>query len=91
MRFLGIYRKPERNTPPTQEEMAEMGKLIQEGFKAGWLIGTGVAPVRLATSASVWGPRELAIVTWCPSWVSRKASVAPMFPAPMIPMRMMFS
>jgi hypothetical protein len=48
MRFLGIYRKPERNTPPTQEEMAEMGKLIQEGFKAGWLIGTeGCLPTAL--------------------------------------------
>jgi hypothetical protein len=30
-------------------------------------------------------------VTLCPSRVSWVASVAPMFPAPMIPMRMVFS
>src|SRR5579863_8494657 len=40
MRFLSIYKHTERNTPPTQEEMANMGKLIEEGFKAGWLLGT---------------------------------------------------
>jgi hypothetical protein len=40
MRFLCLYKpgKPER--PPTQEEMAEMGKLIEESMKAGWLIAT---------------------------------------------------
>jgi hypothetical protein len=40
MRFLSIYKTAERNTPPTAEEMAAMGKLIEEGFKAGWLLGT---------------------------------------------------
>jgi hypothetical protein len=40
MRFLSIYKNVERNTPPTQEEMANMGKLIEEGMKAGWLLGT---------------------------------------------------
>lgn len=40
MRFLSIYKTVERNTPPTQEEMARMGKLIEEGMKAGWLLGT---------------------------------------------------
>jgi len=40
MRFLSIYKTVERNTPPTQEEMAAMGKLIEEGMKAGWLLGT---------------------------------------------------
>jgi hypothetical protein len=40
MRFLCLYKpgKPER--PPTQEEMAGMGKLIQEAMQAGWLIAT---------------------------------------------------
>ncbi|HXA67912.1 MAG TPA: YciI family protein [Bryobacteraceae bacterium] len=40
MRFLCLYKpdKPER--PPTQEEMAEMGKLIGEAMQAGWLIAT---------------------------------------------------
>jgi hypothetical protein len=40
MRFLSIYKTVERDTPPTQEEMAAMGKLIEEGMKAGWLLGT---------------------------------------------------
>lgn len=40
MRFLSIYKTAERNTPPKTEEMAAMGKLIEEGFKAGWLLGT---------------------------------------------------
>jgi hypothetical protein len=48
MRFLSIYKNVERNTPPTQEEMAKMGKLIEEGFKAGWLLGTeGCLPTAL--------------------------------------------
>jgi hypothetical protein len=40
MKFLSIYKTVERSTPPTQNEMAEMGKLIEEGFKAGWLVAT---------------------------------------------------
>ena len=40
MKFLSIYKAVERNTPPTQEEMANMGKLIEEGMKAGWLLST---------------------------------------------------
>jgi hypothetical protein len=48
MRFLSIYKNVERNTPPTQEEMANMGKLIEEGFKKGWLLGTeGCLPTAL--------------------------------------------
>jgi len=40
MRFLCLYKpgKPER--PPTQQEMAELGKLIGEAMKDGWLIAT---------------------------------------------------
>src|SRR4051794_41182409 len=40
MRFLSIYKAVERNTPPTPEEMANMGKLIEEGMKNGWLLST---------------------------------------------------
>ena len=40
MRFLSIYKSVERNAPPSQEEMAEMGKLVEEGMKAGWLLAT---------------------------------------------------
>ena len=48
MRFLSIYKTRERNTPPTPQEMEAMGKLIEEGMKAGWLLGTeGCLPSRL--------------------------------------------
>lgn len=40
MRFLSIYKTVERSTPPTLEEMENMGKLIEEGMKGGWLIAT---------------------------------------------------
>jgi hypothetical protein len=38
MRFLSIYKSVERNTPPSHEEMARMGKLVEEGMKAGTLL-----------------------------------------------------
>lgn len=48
MRFLSIYKTAERTSPPSQEEMAKMGKLIEEGMKAGWLIATeGCLPTAL--------------------------------------------
>jgi hypothetical protein len=40
MRFLSIYKTAERSAPPSQEEMDRMGKLIEEGMKAGYLLGT---------------------------------------------------
>lgn len=40
MRFLSIYQHEERTTPPTAAEMETMGKLVEEGFKAGWLLAT---------------------------------------------------
>ena len=39
MRFLSIYKTVERGIPPTQAEMDRMGKLIEEGMKAGYLLG----------------------------------------------------
>ena len=48
MRFLSIYKTVERNSPPTPEEMTTMGKLIEEGMKAGWLLSTeGCLPTAL--------------------------------------------
>ncbi len=38
MKFLSVYKTKETGLPPTQEEMATMGKLIEEGMKAGWLL-----------------------------------------------------
>jgi hypothetical protein len=40
MKFLSIYKTAERSTPPSPEEMATMGRLIEEGFSKGWLLGT---------------------------------------------------
>jgi hypothetical protein len=41
MRFLCVYKpgKPE-GTAPTQQEMEEMGKFVEESFKSGWLLAT---------------------------------------------------
>jgi len=48
MKFLSIYKSAERSTPPTEEEMARMGKLVEEGMKAGWLVATeGCLPTAL--------------------------------------------
>lgn len=38
MRFLSVYKTPERTAAPTPEEMARMGKLVEEGMKAGFLL-----------------------------------------------------
>jgi hypothetical protein len=40
MRFLSIYKSAERATPPTQDEMATMGKMVEDGMRAGWLLAT---------------------------------------------------
>jgi hypothetical protein len=40
MRFLSVFKSPERSTPPSQEEMAKMGKLIGEAMSEGWLLST---------------------------------------------------
>jgi hypothetical protein len=41
MRFLCLYKPAKREGMPiSQNEMAEMGKLIEEGMKSGWLLAT---------------------------------------------------
>lgn len=48
MRFLSIYKTIDRDTPPSAEEIAAMGKLIQEGMTKGWLVSTeGCLPTAL--------------------------------------------
>src|SRR5256884_1309899 len=48
MKFLSMYKSVEKGVPPSQEEMAKMGKLVEEGFKAGWLLATeGCLPSKL--------------------------------------------
>jgi hypothetical protein len=39
MKFLSIYKTVERDTPCSPEEMERMGKLIEDGMKAGYLLG----------------------------------------------------
>jgi hypothetical protein len=39
MRFLSVYQGVEKDRPPTEQEMATMGKLIDEWSKAGTLLG----------------------------------------------------
>jgi hypothetical protein len=38
MRFLSIYKTVETGRPPSVEEMERMGKLIEEGMQAGYLL-----------------------------------------------------
>jgi hypothetical protein len=40
MRFLSIYKSSERGVPPTPEEMARMGQLVEEMMKSGVLLAT---------------------------------------------------
>lgn len=40
MKFLCIYKNNREGIPPTQQEMAAMGQLIDEMTKAGVLLGT---------------------------------------------------
>ena len=40
MKFLSLYKSAEKGVPPSQEEMTKMGKLVEEGMKAGWLVAT---------------------------------------------------
>ena len=59
MRFLSIYKHAERTAPPSQEEMATMGKLVEEGFKAGWLVATeGCLPTKFGARVRSAGGKQ---------------------------------
>jgi hypothetical protein len=56
MKFLSIYKTAERGVPPSQEEMAKMGKLIEDGMKAGFLLATeGCLPSALGARVRMSG------------------------------------
>ena len=38
MKFLSVYSQTETDTPPSAAEMERMGKLVEEGMKAGYLL-----------------------------------------------------
>ena len=40
MRFLSIFSHEPVNRPPSPAEMEQMGRLIEEAMKAGWLLHT---------------------------------------------------
>ena len=46
MKFLSIYKHVERNTPPSQEEMVRMGKLVEEGHEGGMVAGNRGLPAQ---------------------------------------------
>lgn len=59
MRFLSIYMSPERNTPPTAEEMATMGKLVEDWMKSGKLLATeGCMPSSLGARVRIDGGKH---------------------------------
>jgi hypothetical protein len=54
MKFLSIYKTAERGVPPSQEEMAKMGKLVEDGMKAGFLLATeGCLPSALGARVRI--------------------------------------
>jgi len=54
MRFISIYKSPERNTPPTHEEMARMGKMVEDWMKSGKLLATeGCLPSALGAKVRI--------------------------------------
>jgi hypothetical protein len=54
MRFLSIYKSIERNTPPSPEEMAKMGKLVEDWMKSGKLLATeGCLPSALGSRVRI--------------------------------------
>jgi hypothetical protein len=62
VKFLSVYKTVETGIPPTQEEMTRMGKLIEEGMKAGTLLAVeGCMPS--ATGARVRQSNGSVIVT----------------------------
>lgn len=57
MRFISIFTHEPNKRPPTEAEMANMGKLIEDSMKAGWLIATegvsfGTTGVRVQKNSS---------------------------------------
>jgi hypothetical protein len=54
MKFLSMYKSAEKGVPPSQEEMTKMGKLIEDGMRAGWLLGAeGCLPSALGARVRI--------------------------------------
>ena len=62
MKFLSVYKSVEKGRPPSQEEMDKMGKLVEDGFKTGYLLAVeGCMPS--ATGARVRRTNDKLTVT----------------------------
>ena len=62
MKFLSIYKTVETGVLPTPEEMARMGRLVEDGMKAGFLLAVeGCMPS--ATGARVRLSKDKLTVT----------------------------
>jgi hypothetical protein len=60
MRFLSIYKIAEMNTPPSPDFMSRMQKLVEDGFKKGWLVATeGCLPSALGASVRSSGGKMI--------------------------------
>jgi hypothetical protein len=58
MRFISLFTHEPTGQPPTPELIANMGKLIEEGMKAGWLVATeGVEYGKVGTRVRKSGGR----------------------------------
>ncbi len=58
MRFLCVYKPGKPEVPPSQQQMCDMGKLIEESMKAGWLISTeGCLPSALGARVRLSGDK----------------------------------
>jgi N-acyl-D-aspartate/D-glutamate deacylase len=40
MRFISVFTHEPIDRPPTEAEMAQMGRLVEDAMKEGWLIST---------------------------------------------------
>jgi hypothetical protein len=57
MRYLSIYKAPERGAP-TPEQMARLGKMIEEQMKAGTLLATeGCCPTSAGARVRISGSK----------------------------------
>lgn len=54
MRFLSLYKCPERNTPPSPEEMAKVGAMVEEAIRSGKILSTeGCLPTALGARVRI--------------------------------------
>ena len=57
MRFLSIYKSKETGVPPSEQHMADMGRLIEKFMKTGELVATeGCLPTALGARVRKNGP-----------------------------------